>query len=330
MKSSIVFLIPLFGNVPQYLKIFLKSAEFNSDYEFIFFSDLDLMCELPLNVHNYYLSLNDFKELLYKKTGIQTNFESYYKIVDFKPAYGLIFQDYIRDYKYWGILDIDLILGDINKFINQELLKKYDIISARKYWLSGSFALFKNVEKVNHLFENSTDWVEVFSSDKLYRFSETGTIRDSYKTLLNELRNGKSIFDIDAQIISFTHILKNQGSLDGIRVYFNDLIKESISRNMVIGYKNGRVFIHEPGHSDYLYNTDFLHYHFVSEKSRVVFGYPSWAKIPNEFYITEYGFLTKDDLEKVFMIRILRVIKSYSVFLFTKLPRKIFNKLKSF
>ncbi len=201
LNKKICFLIPLYGSVPIYLNLFLKSEAFNKNFNFIFITDLDLNSTLPDNVNKIDYSLDELKDLIYKNTGVQPTFNSYYKIVDFKPAYGLIFQNFISGYDYWGMIDIDLILGDLNNFITQELLNVYDIISVRKYWLSGSFALFKTCYQVNNLFMQSPDWQEVFSSKKLYRFCETGTIKNTDKTLLNELKDGKYIYDLDAVLL---------------------------------------------------------------------------------------------------------------------------------
>ncbi len=174
LNKKVCFIIPLYGKVPVYLNIFLKSAEFNKNFTFIFFTDLDLKCKLAENIRRHYCSLDDFRRLIHKKTGVKPTFDKYYKIVDFKPAYGMIFQEYISEFDYWGMLDVDLILGEIDKFITPELLEKYDIISARKYWLSGSFALFKNCEKVNTLLKKARTGRKFFPAAIFIDFVKPG------------------------------------------------------------------------------------------------------------------------------------------------------------
>ncbi len=328
MSKRICFIIPMYGKVPAYLNLFLKSVEYNDNYEFIFISDLELGCKLPENVKKYDCSKICLQDLIHKKTGAKPTFDNYYKIVDFKPAYGMIFQDYILDFDFWGLLDVDLILGQIDKFITSDLLDNYDIISARKYWLSGSFALFRNCEKINMLFQKSRDWEEIFSSKKLFRFCETGTIKNTNRTLLNLLRQGKPINEIDAQIVSFTHILNDSFLLNGIRVYFNDLIKESICKDMIIGYQKGRIFIYKSRSAEFKEDEEYLHYHFVSEKSKITFDYPAWNQVPEEYYITEYGFFTRSQLNKFPFLKHLRAIKNYTRFILILFPLKFFNKLR--
>ena len=55
-----------------------------------------------------------FDDKTYQATVTMT-IEDAYKLTDFKPAYGEIFQDYIIQYDFWGFTDIDLIYGDSNE-----------------------------------------------------------------------------------------------------------------------------------------------------------------------------------------------------------------------
>jgi hypothetical protein len=323
MKEKIVFIIPLYGKIPEYINLFLKSASFNSEINFLLFTDLNIADYKYSNIKHCNLSLDEFKKLIHKKTAIEPKLTNLYKIVDFKSAYGLIFQDYIRNYEFWGVLDVDLILGEISEFITPDLLEKYDVISARKFWLSGSFALFRNTEKINLLFKKSKDWQKVFASEKLFRFTECGTKKNSVLTPLNDLRNGKSINEIELEIESFTNILVNESNLSYINVYFNDMVKEVINKNTIIGFENGKVFIYNVGKSSNKLNQSFLHYHFVSEKSKFTFSYPHWQKTPNEFYITEFGFFKKEQLKYLSFRKYFRILKSYFILVFVFIPQKV-------
>ena len=104
-----------------------------------------------------------------------------------------------------------MVLANIDNFINSQILKDYDIISVLEFWLSGSFALFRNCERVNTLFKKSKDWVNIFSGERHFAFDECGrlNIKEGHK-IYNELLTGKSILDLDTDIEAFTHILKNE------------------------------------------------------------------------------------------------------------------------
>ena len=52
-----------------------------------------------------------------------------YSQADLQPAYGVIFDEYIQGFDFWGHFDIDVVWGDIRSFITEEILKNYQIIS---------------------------------------------------------------------------------------------------------------------------------------------------------------------------------------------------------
>ncbi len=111
-------------------------------------------------------------------------------------------------------------------------------------------------------------------------------------------------------------------------MHFNDLIRESISKNMIIAYKDGKVFIYNNGNSSINQNKEYLHYHFVSEKSMITFSYPSWKRIPDEFYITRYGFFTKREVKFYNSFKMLHFMRSMLIYLFKTLPSKFRKRYK--
>lgn len=142
-----------FGELPLYFNLYLKSIMFNKQIDwYLFLDDIKNIKGGYENVFIKRFSLNDFNHLATRKLGIDTCIEDPYKICDFKPAYGLIFEDILTKYLYWGFSDIDIIYGNILKFFPINNYKQKDIISFYQNFLSGPFAIFKNTERVNKLF----------------------------------------------------------------------------------------------------------------------------------------------------------------------------------
>jgi len=108
----------------------------------------------PENLMFINFSIGDFCDIASKKTGISVKLSSnfLYKICDFKPAFGLIYEDYLRSYDFWGHCDLDIIWGRIRYYITDELLKRYDIITSRKNRISGHFCLYRNTQNVKAIF----------------------------------------------------------------------------------------------------------------------------------------------------------------------------------
>jgi len=84
----------------------------------------------------------------------------------------VIFEDWLKDYDFWGYGDLDLIYGNIRKFCNDQVLQEYDIISGRKKYLTGHFALYRNNETVNNLYKNHRWHQHIFQHPAHKAFDE--------------------------------------------------------------------------------------------------------------------------------------------------------------
>ena len=130
---SITFLICWQGDFPWYFPYFLQSCQYNPSVDFLIFTDNeDPSIHLPPNVKLIPYSIEQFKADANKVLGFEVALQSGYKLCDFKPVYGCIFYDYIKDYDFWGYCDVDVIFGNIRSFMTDELLSEYDIIRHAK------------------------------------------------------------------------------------------------------------------------------------------------------------------------------------------------------
>ena len=162
--QRIIFIIPYIGKYPWYFPYFLKSVAYNPDIDFKILSDADIPLSVkPNNVELMPYSLEQFNQDATKALGFNINVEKGYKLCDFKPAYGTIFYDYVKDYDFWGYCDVDVIFGNIRTFMTEELLNEYDVISARHDYLTGCFALYQNNQTMRELFKQSKDYQKVFN-----------------------------------------------------------------------------------------------------------------------------------------------------------------------
>ena len=94
----------------------------------------------------------------------EISLNSPYKLCDFRPAYGDIFQEELQDYDFWGYCDTDLIFGDICKYLTTNILKEYD-----KIFEYGHLTIFKNNNRMRNLYKNITDNI---SDGGVYLFLE--------------------------------------------------------------------------------------------------------------------------------------------------------------
>jgi hypothetical protein len=175
--KKICFVVVYFGKWPIWFPAFLHSCKENPTINWIFFTDCGSPTHHSPNVVFYHKTLPQMRELFRKKIGKDTVLESAYKIPDYKPAFGIVFDDYLNGFDFWGHCDVDIIWGDIRKYTTEELLDKYDIFSTRKGRISGHFSLFRNTLSINQLFRQSSEFTEVKRQVKCRAFDEEGMTR---------------------------------------------------------------------------------------------------------------------------------------------------------
>ena len=169
--NDCVLILPYFGKFNNYFQLFLRSCSFNNKIDWMIFSDQNPTYDLSSNVRWVNFTLDEVRKLAIKKIGDNISLSNPYKLCDYKPTYGLLFEEYIRDYKYWGHCDCDLLFGDLNSLLLPILENGYD-----KIFAAGHLTIYKNSPKNNRIFMKPYKgrylYKEVFSSDKIYAFDE--------------------------------------------------------------------------------------------------------------------------------------------------------------
>ena len=140
MKIKIV--IPYFGRFPNYFEFFLKSCEANDEIKFLVFTDQSVFPEHPSNVSFHVMSFDAFKGIVQKNLSLSSQCVQVltpYKLCDYRPAYGLIFAEYLKDADFWGFCDVDLIFGKIF-----DLLSLEKIAQSERILTQGHLTMYKN------------------------------------------------------------------------------------------------------------------------------------------------------------------------------------------
>ncbi|WP_127138999.1 DUF6625 family protein [Flagellimonas oceanensis] len=257
------------GDFPWFFDYFIKSCEHNPTIDFYIFCNTSYDGEIPENVSLLNLTLDEFNLIASSKLKLTVSIEDAYKLCDFKPAYGVIFSEYLIGYDFWGVCDLDIVFGQIREFMTESLLSEYDVISGRPDFPTGYFMLFRNEKEVNYLFTKSRDYKMIFGSQKHYCFDECNFKHDY-------LTDGYSIFDISCEIESMHHVLIKEKN--NIRVFWDFLIIEGLPGNLK--WVNGQLVFMER------YET--LLYHFKLFKNNILTKKKNSKAIPKKFKIYRY------------------------------------------
>lgn len=173
--KTIAFVCPYFGSLDlMQFQLWSQSCAENPSIDFLLFLDDKSVFKLtvPQNIKLYKMSWEECKNLIGRTIKYNVSLVYPYKLCDLKPAYGQIFSEYLHGYDFWGHLDMtDTILGNLRKFINDDLLETYDKVHS-----FGHMTLYRNSLECNERFlippKCGVTVAELFARDEVTGFDE--------------------------------------------------------------------------------------------------------------------------------------------------------------
>lgn len=274
---SCCLVIPYYGRWPVYFPLFLKGCEYNPDLTVLLVTDLDVPLRLPENVKVISYSMQQLREKAENVLQTPVCLPSAQKLCDLKPMYGIIFEDELQGFDYWAHGDIDLLYGNLSPLMQELMTQEYDVISFDQKWLSGPFCLYRNRKEVNELFRHSRDWGYVCASEKHLLFDEIGG------NFYQEIIAGTPVTKLQASIEAMSQIVFRKAEAGELKFYHGKHIHEPYVNRDLCYFVSGELFSNR--------QPIFIH-HFLFDKRRCCFQFPSWKTVPNEFYFDGYGFYT--------------------------------------
>lgn len=170
---KIGYLLPYFGHLPKGFDLWLLTCKANPSVDWIIFTDDHTKYEYPQNVKVNYIDYEKFKNRIIDYFDFPVIINRPWKLCEFRPAFGEIFSQELREYDFWGHCDTDLIWGNIRKFITDDILEKYD-----KIGFQGHSTLYRNTKEVNGRYKTiisgELNYKEIFNSSKGHCFDENG------------------------------------------------------------------------------------------------------------------------------------------------------------
>ena len=168
--QKIVIIFPYFGTLPPQYKMWRVSAVYNSTIDFMFFTDADVKSAKNIIVHK--MTFSDFQGIAQKAFDFPITLDRPYKLCEYKQAYGLILQEYIKNYDFWGFGDLDLVYGDIRTFLT-------DCVLEHKFLLGwGHLTLLRNDDDANTYFMKQVkgyqNYKDAFTTSRITFFDEYG------------------------------------------------------------------------------------------------------------------------------------------------------------
>lgn len=202
MKNKLAIVIAYFGKLPEYNDLFIKSC-LEQPFDLLFFTDQQLIEKKNIKV--FQMDFTQFKEIIQKKFDFLIEMNQPYKFVDFQPAIGYVFEEFLSEYSFWGHCDNDLIMGDFSKYISDEILDNYD-----KLYRCGHLTLYRNTFENNRVFmrEAGMDYKEAFTKKYNLVFDEIEGIQKKYELLKIPTYQKNDFFDLSFKYYSLKRVYK--------------------------------------------------------------------------------------------------------------------------
>ncbi len=168
---SIAVFAVYFGPLPAYFQLWLDSCGYNRAVDWLLFVDADVSrYDIPPNVLVRRSTLVDLSSRVGLALGIELAPSYPYKFCDFRPALWVLLSEEGKKYDFWGHCDLDMIFGNLNVFLTEDMFSNYD-----KIFTVGHFTLYRNATSVNKMFEAwhpEMDWREVMADPRHRGFDE--------------------------------------------------------------------------------------------------------------------------------------------------------------
>ena len=266
-KNDKCIILVYFGTRPNYFNLYINSCKLNQSFDFHIYGD-SFDDKREDNIFYHYLTFSAFKEKIKTTLGFAPSLNSVYKICDFKPMYGDLFQNDLKQYLFWGFSDCDLIYGKIDNILDESIFKKYDKVLTR-----GHLSFFKNNQSMNKLYTKKSttdfqvDYNVVYRDSKNYSFDEWNGI----KILLDEYKipyfDSFVFDDIRVKYPYFIPTSDNAIKKHRYRIYYewdNGRLYRRLSGKQNI--KQEIIYIHLQKRKMHLFNSNLDHYYIIPNR----------------------------------------------------------------
>lgn len=157
MKKLLI--TPYFGDLPSWFDKF----EVPAGYGWLLDTDLE-----------------GFKSRVKQKLGITYPGElGNPKVWDYRCALGVLYEEELKGYDFWGHTDFDMVFGDVNQWFTDAELNTLDVWSNHNTYVCGCWTLYRNTPMVNGLFMWDSSWKEFMREPEA-----NGWVEGEYSRLL--------------------------------------------------------------------------------------------------------------------------------------------------
>lgn len=250
--KSIAYIVLYFGKFPNNFDIWLYTCKYNPSIDWIIFTDDKSNHNYPKNVKVNYISFDELRDRIQNCYDFEIVLEKPYKLCDFRVAYGEIFEKELKNYDYWGYCDIDLMWGDIRKFITDDILIEYE-----KIGFQGHSTIYKNTTEVNLRYRkliNNKDVLKNIFNTKESMFFDENIINKIY--MENNIKFYSKVIFANISPLTYSFYLR----------YFPKNLDYK-NKNQIFIWQSGKLF-RLYCNNEKIYKEEFMYIHFLRREMK--------------------------------------------------------------
>lgn len=333
MKNRVCFISIYFGKIPDSISLFFESCKWNVEFDWLFIHDKELNFNITAsNIKSLLMSLEEFRERLTNVSDVNIPLFEPYKVCDFRPAFGEVFQEELTGYEFWGIVDTDLILGDLSHFLTDDLLNKFD-----KIYTVGHLSVVRNNPYINSLYKkntkNSRDYKQIFTNPNSCVYDEYEGFNEKFEDNGLKLYKYKECADV---CIVCKRIKTNTLRKVKLVQYRNKYLEFCESKNyryQLFTINQGKIFkyyiagkkMHKKEYS-YIHKIDFSGEHIEDKNGKYIITKDGLVKNDEVFSKLENGIIDRSDFNMYNKACLIRESLCYS-YLFLRLKLRKYRKI---
>lgn len=299
MKKILIF-SPYFGKFPETIELTFQTMGKNESIDWMIITDNEQYKTKYDNIKFKYMSLDEMRDLIKKKFG--TKLSTSYKLCDYRPAYGYMFDKFTKGYDFWGYCDLDVIFGNLRDFFTDEKLEKFD-----KIYDAGHLSIYRNSNEVK----------KAFMGNETYKVPYKDIFNHKYNCIFDEYYgNNAGINQVLTKQGFSVYINRNEISDIDIKYHNFHIHNRDNQKDFYFLVKDGNLYELRYNDKNYCRKVAYAHYQRRKE-------IPINVNDKNCFISTPKGFIsTKSVNEKMFFEKNDFAIKKYFLY---RINRKIGN-----
>lgn len=276
MKIALV--LPYFGKFDSLFPLWLESCRYNSDIDWLLFTDDKRNFNYPHNVKVVYIAFEALRDRIQCLYDFPVALDSPYRLCNFRPAFGEIFEKELNGYDAWGFCDNDMIFG--------QLIPNFPMFKQKfKGGAFGHLSFVPNTDEVRTLYRYHDAYKIAFSNSELLFFDE-----NTFPKILES--HGYEIYHF--------HIADFQPRRKNFRV-LNEPGLEWKNKAHCFVWSEGKLWRYYIGNQRKIEKEEYVYIHFLKRPiaidKNLSFSKPV-VIVPNRIFNIDYAEITPDFLKK--------------------------------